>query len=395
MCTIYKGTDIFEYRLVPLPGITRNPIFHAKDAYPFPYITMPILRLPILPHFAIVDFALKYAKHDMFKIRSTAETGPYFKNLYEELSGCDCIYQTWLMAKVPLPFLQGSGDGDTWRAVGPGGNPFRRKDAYVFLPEDPASIWDGDQVGLRPLDSVTHTSDEGEDDFDEGEDEDCDEDLERYSVLNARVRQWIGDVGPYHAREEHAGNDLSEIKSATAVPDLIPSDDDSDDSDGGSSSMIATVKGVNVGTAIKAITRPRSQLKARRVTTGSHICWHLYNILDIPLQAICISAFAAYISFGYNRQTKLQNRTTPTNVDQIHGTSSLTKFQKFSNLIPNYLDRYMYIVRVINRSSFAKRPGFFGRSTTTGKLFGGGSFPPTVIRGSGSDATHIVVLCEP
>ncbi|KAG6815042.1 hypothetical protein H0H93_011182 [Arthromyces matolae] len=200
--TIYNGTKIFEYRLVPLPGITRNPIFHAEDAYPFPYITLPILRLPILPHFAMVDFALKYAKHDMFKIRSTAETGPYFKNLYEELSGCDCIYQTWLMAKVPLPFLQEFGDDDTWRAVGPGGNPFRRKDAHVFLPEDPASIWDGDRVGLRPLDSITHTSDGGDDDSDQGEDENCEEDAERYSVLNARVRQWIGDIRPYPTSSE-------------------------------------------------------------------------------------------------------------------------------------------------------------------------------------------------
>ncbi|KAG6806538.1 hypothetical protein H0H93_002801, partial [Arthromyces matolae] len=118
--------------------------------------------------------------------------------------------------------------------------PFKRQNACLSLQEDPATIWNDDRVGLRPLDSATNVSDNGEDESsdDEGDEDDGeDENEESRSLFDARLRRWIGGVGPSQAFEEPlegAGCD-----HISAVPELISSDEDSVDSD--SPSSIATV----------------------------------------------------------------------------------------------------------------------------------------------------------
>ncbi|KAG6823821.1 hypothetical protein H0H93_003037, partial [Arthromyces matolae] len=112
--------------------------------------------------------------------------------------------------------------------------PFKRQCVCLSLQEDPASIWNDDRVGLRPLDSATNISDNGED-----EDDREDEDEESRSLFDARLRRWIGGVGPSQAFEdplEGAGCD-----HISAVPELISSDEDLVDSDRDSPSSIATV----------------------------------------------------------------------------------------------------------------------------------------------------------
>ncbi|KAG6843222.1 hypothetical protein H0H93_001826, partial [Arthromyces matolae] len=76
------------------------------------------------------------------------------------------------------------------------------------------------------------------------DEEDSDDDEETRSVFDARMKRWIGEVAPAQADEEVSLAHGDEAISTPAVPDLIPSDDDSDESNGGSPSIIATVKHV-------------------------------------------------------------------------------------------------------------------------------------------------------
>ncbi|KAG6825984.1 hypothetical protein H0H93_016916, partial [Arthromyces matolae] len=193
------GADTFEYRLVPLPGISRSTIFRVDDSAPsgsqshhFPYTTMPILRLPIRPHFAIMDFAHKYIKCNQYTIRSSEEFQPYFKSFYLETTHCLCIHRSWSTPRVPLEFLRALGDADARQISGETPKSYRREGAFSFLRDDPASIWDGDDVQLGPLDSVTNLSSNGDGDSSSDEEE-SDDEQETRSVFDARMRRWIGE----------------------------------------------------------------------------------------------------------------------------------------------------------------------------------------------------------
>ncbi|KAG6818390.1 hypothetical protein H0H93_005314 [Arthromyces matolae] len=269
------GADTFDYRLVPLPGIPRSPIFRADDSAPsgsqshqFPYITMPILRLPIRPHFAIMDFANKYTKHDRCKIRSSPEFEPHFENLYDEITHCLCVNRSWSTPRVPLEFLRALGDTDARQVSGEAPNSYRRECAFPFLRDDPASIWNEDDVRLRPLDSVTNVSSNGEDDTSSDE-EDSDDEEETRSVFDARMKRWIGEVGLGHSDEEVSFTPGDEVIANSAIPDLMPSDDDSDESDGGSVSIIATVKHVVGPFPVPNDPMILSKARTRRISTVS------------------------------------------------------------------------------------------------------------------------------
>ncbi|KAG6812925.1 hypothetical protein H0H93_013574, partial [Arthromyces matolae] len=104
-------------------------------------------------------------------------------------------------------------------------------------------------IGLRPLDSVTNASDEGGDDTSDEEDaHDDEEDLKTRPEFKAWMKRWIEDVG-VGADHHEAPLELDECHniSTTGVPPLVPSDDDSDESDRASPSIITTVNDVNSG----------------------------------------------------------------------------------------------------------------------------------------------------
>ncbi|KAG6834802.1 hypothetical protein H0H93_007304 [Arthromyces matolae] len=273
--TAYNGAETFEYRLVPLPGMSRNPIFRADDSalsrsesHHFPYTTMPVLRLPIQPHFALMDFAHKFTMHEEEDIRSSLEFQPYFDEVYQEHTYCLCIHRLWMKLKVPPEFLRALGDTDACRASGETINSYRRQGAFSFLRDDPASIWDEDDVWLRPLDSVTNVSSHGDDDGSSDEEESDDEEETR-SVFDTRMKRWIGEVAPAQSDEDVSFAHEEEVITNPAVPDLMPSDDDSDESDGGSPSIIATVK--HVVEPFPAPNDPMilSKVRTRRISTVS------------------------------------------------------------------------------------------------------------------------------
>ncbi|KAG6810399.1 hypothetical protein H0H93_015003 [Arthromyces matolae] len=273
--TAYNGAETFEYRLVPLPGMSRNPIFRADDSAPsrseshhFPYTTMPVLRLPIQPHFAVMDFAHKSLKHEEHHIRTSAEFEPYFEDFYRQRSHCLCNNQLWTTIKVPLEFLRALGDADARQASGETPNAYRRPGAFSFLRDDPASIWDKDDVRLRPFDSVTNVSRQGDDDTSSDEEESDDEEETR-SVFDARMKRWVDEVEPAQSDEDVSLAHGDEVISKPAVPDLMTSDNESDESDGGSPSIIATVKD-----AVEAFPVPNdpvilSKIRTRRISTVS------------------------------------------------------------------------------------------------------------------------------
>ncbi|KAG6849379.1 hypothetical protein H0H93_008933 [Arthromyces matolae] len=275
--TAYTGFETFEYRLVPLPGMTRDPIFRADESSPhhfqshhFPYITMPILRLPIRPHFAIMDFAHKYTKYEEEVIRTSAEFQPYFKNFYRETTRCLSIHELWTTSEVPPEFVRALGDTDARQASGETPNAYRRPGAFSFLRDDPASIWDKDDVRLRPLDSVTNVSSHVNDDSSSDEEESDDEEETR-SMFDTRMKRWIGEVGLPQSDEEVSFTPGDEVIANSAIPDLMPSDDDSDESDGGSPSIIAMVKHV-VGpfpVPNNLMILPVSKARTRRISTVS------------------------------------------------------------------------------------------------------------------------------
>ncbi|KAG6824707.1 hypothetical protein H0H93_001630, partial [Arthromyces matolae] len=152
--TVYKDRDMYEYRLVPLPGAPRtamtrtenSPSFRRKR-HAFPYTTLPILRLPIHPHYAAIDFAYKFSKHEEIDpdIRLSAEIEPYANICAEEIHSCLMLSFSWLSLNVPYDYIRASGDDDVLRAARKGVDTFKRKGAYVFLPEDPGSYWKDDQ----------------------------------------------------------------------------------------------------------------------------------------------------------------------------------------------------------------------------------------------------------
>ncbi|KAG6834614.1 hypothetical protein H0H93_008557 [Arthromyces matolae] len=152
-----------------------------------------------------MDLMHKYSKCNSLDINASPEYQPYFKGFYQEHNHSFCLYRLWITSRVPLEFLRAPEGNDAGRDDGEYIQTFKRQDVFLAFDEDSASVWNGDRVGLRPLDSATNISDNGENESsdDEGEEGyDEDEDEERRSLFDARLRRWIGGVGPSQAFEE-------------------------------------------------------------------------------------------------------------------------------------------------------------------------------------------------
>ncbi|KAG6807527.1 hypothetical protein H0H92_007169, partial [Tricholoma furcatifolium] len=144
---IYNNANTFEYCLVPLPGM-QDPIIRvderdsSRTRYSFSYTTMPTIHLQLLPHYAALDFAQKLQKHNIAgPNRSCGGHGPYFRKYSLPCFFAMCMHRMWSIRNYPLEFLRGSEDADR----GNGLLPYRRPGTVLFLPEDPATIWNDDK----------------------------------------------------------------------------------------------------------------------------------------------------------------------------------------------------------------------------------------------------------
>ncbi|KAG6899049.1 hypothetical protein C0995_007336, partial [Termitomyces sp. Mi166 len=166
--TAYQGMNGFDYVLVPLPGMTRTITRLVKqgsssDVLPqehsFPYTTLPVLHLQVQPHYVAFDLFRKIMKHEVLVNDIRLEKGyePYFGKYPKAHRCCSCMYHVWLTSDVPRSFLDNS-EADT-----DGQTKLRKKGPEIFV----------DEVGLRPMDSVTFVSDygDGEDSSDDDGDE--------------------------------------------------------------------------------------------------------------------------------------------------------------------------------------------------------------------------------
>ncbi|KAG6809713.1 hypothetical protein H0H92_015034 [Tricholoma furcatifolium] len=237
--TMYDHEDTFEYCLVPLPGmygaITRvNEQGSSRTSHDFPYTTLPTIRLQLQPHYAALDFAKKMTAHNIFgPHRFCGGHESYFRKYGLACWYSSCLQMIWLRLLVPLEFIRGSRDDPS-----NGASIYTRPGAIVFLPEDPTTIWNDDQVGLGPSDSVT--DDEESDGSSDDEDEDKDEYQESDSMFHSRMTHWAEAIEPSETMTTH-----SEARSdyeAAVMPDLVPSsDNDSDDIGEESSPVIVPV----------------------------------------------------------------------------------------------------------------------------------------------------------
>ncbi|KAG6822670.1 hypothetical protein H0H92_012978, partial [Tricholoma furcatifolium] len=257
--TMYGHEDTFEYCLVPLPGmhgvIARvNEQGSSRTSHVFPYTTLPTIHLQLQPHYAALDFANKIEAHEIDgPNRFCGGHESYFRKYGKACCYSSCLQMNWLQMRVPLEFIRGSRDNR-----GNGASLYTRPGAIVFLPEDPSTIWNEDQVGLGPSDSVT---DDGDlDGSSDDEDEDKDEYQESDSTFHSRMTHWTEAIGPPETMYPEAQSEHEPM----AIPDLVPpSDDDSDDSDESLPMDVplmvvdTTTKGVNFDFVQATISPPR------------------------------------------------------------------------------------------------------------------------------------------
>ncbi|KAG6824618.1 hypothetical protein H0H92_006323 [Tricholoma furcatifolium] len=239
--TMYDHEDTFEYCLVPLPGmhgvITRvNEQGSSRTSHDFPYTTLLTIRLQLQPHYVALDFANKMMAHNLRgPNRFCGGHESYFRKYGLACRYSSCLRMIWLRMRVPLEFIRGSRDDPS-----NGASLYTRPGAIVFLPEDPTTIWNDDQVGLGPSDSVT--DDEESDGSSDDEDEDKDEYQESNSTFNSRMMHWVDGIGPPETMYPEAQSE----QEPSAIPDLVPSSDNcSDVSDEESSPVVAPVMDVD------------------------------------------------------------------------------------------------------------------------------------------------------
>ncbi|KAG6906241.1 hypothetical protein DXG01_014981 [Tephrocybe rancida] len=204
--TAYKGMDLFEYVLVPLPGmdcpITR---LAPPQEHLYPYTTMPILRLRVQPHYVVFNTVAKLRKYE--ETREPLSSHECYEPFYDEYRLADMytrgLFKMWMTRKVPPKFLRDSGADLDLSGAGvvelgaKRSAQAKRPGAFVFLPEDPADIWDDDEVGLGPADSITHIPENeyGEDTDDDDDDDEFSID-ETDSVFESRMRYWVANLLP-------------------------------------------------------------------------------------------------------------------------------------------------------------------------------------------------------
>ncbi|KAG6886425.1 hypothetical protein C0995_007929 [Termitomyces sp. Mi166 len=189
--TAYQGMNGFDYVFVPLPGMARTITHLVKqdpllDVLPqehsFPYTTLPVLHLQVQPHYVVFDLFRKIMKHEVLVNDIRCEKGyePYFHKYPKAHWCCSCMYHVWLTSDVPRSFVDNS-EADT-----EGQTKLCKKGPEIFV----------DEVGLRPMDSVTFVSDYG--DGEDGSDDDGDEFVvdETDSAFELRMTRWVADLQP-------------------------------------------------------------------------------------------------------------------------------------------------------------------------------------------------------
>ncbi|KAG6894648.1 hypothetical protein C0992_005262 [Termitomyces sp. T32_za158] len=279
--------ELFNYALLPLsdmdtciarrnrdklqepPSKTNLP----QDHY-FPYATLPPLKSHIRPHFVIVNLMRK-VRHLEEKIEKPIAESEELSSFFEEhesyeinLGSCEYLFNIWMGKVVPDHFRGnnagslissgGEGHGDAGDA-GPRGGRDQNDDSgnrkrsrsrvtastsgsknmvntgygqhrhsFAFpasAPEDLMDVWDGDEIGLRPIDSVTYTSDQGhggtdnDDEFIEFEESDY--------ALQERVSRWVASVDPILGSPHHESMPVDDEQWTD-----LPFDDGQHDSDG-------------------------------------------------------------------------------------------------------------------------------------------------------------------
>ncbi|KAG6907153.1 hypothetical protein DXG01_010330 [Tephrocybe rancida] len=192
--TAYKGMDLFEYVLVPLPGmdcpITR---LAPPQEHIYPYTTMPILRLCVQPHYVVFNTVTKLRKYE--EICEPLSSHECYEPFYDKYRLADMytrgLFKMWMTRKVPPKILRDSGaDFDL-----SGASVVELGTKRSAQARDPADIWDDDEVGLGPSDSITHIP---ENEYGEDTDNDDDDDEfsidETDSVFESRMRYWVANL---------------------------------------------------------------------------------------------------------------------------------------------------------------------------------------------------------
>ncbi|KAG6883620.1 hypothetical protein C0992_008299 [Termitomyces sp. T32_za158] len=284
--------ELFSYALLPLgdmdtciarrneeklqepPSKTNLP----QDRY-FPYTTLPPLKSHIRPHFVIVNLMRKVQdleeKMEM-PITECEELSGFFEEhqSYEIiLTNCEFLFKAW-MEKVMPDHFRGNHAGSLVSSGGEGyggagdagpragrdrddesGNRKRSRSrvpastsgsdnmvntrygqhrhGFAFpasAPEDLMDVWYGDEIGLRPIDSVTYTSDHGhgETDNDDGPIEFEESDY----ALQERVSRWVASVDSILGSPHHEFMPVDDEQWTD-----LPFDDGQHDSDGSPTTM--------------------------------------------------------------------------------------------------------------------------------------------------------------
>lgn len=215
-----------------------------RDHY-FPYDTLPPLKSHIRPHFVIVNLMCKVRDLEE-KIGQPITECEELSNFFEEhpnyeviLRNCELLFNAWMEKVVPDHFgrinpssLVSSGGGEGYGKAGEaaprGGRDQHNKSGDrqrnscshvsascsegknvgktrceqqyhgIAFPanvlEERSDIWNGDQIGLRPMDSVTYTSSHGHEGTDDVDEPTTIEESD--SAFHERVSRWVASIHP-------------------------------------------------------------------------------------------------------------------------------------------------------------------------------------------------------
>ncbi|KAG6917326.1 hypothetical protein DXG01_002984 [Tephrocybe rancida] len=256
----YGEASSFTYTFFPLPTMVTSigrrsldkltePLSETNppENHYFPFTELPPLRSHIRPHlvvFNLMDKVLAYEKTTGTAVNTSDIFADFFrahKDGVDNLRYSRALYRIWSQT-VPDDFGNrrsrsepGNGSG-SWvgsASLGSkeGGGGDRRQSSRSnnstqlagtnskggalgrqhadgldsrCAPEDPADIWDGDEVRLRPFDSVTHIPD-GEGD---GQDQDEVPSEESDLAFGERVGLWAASIepglSPFHDEPVHS-----------------------------------------------------------------------------------------------------------------------------------------------------------------------------------------------
>lgn len=171
--------------------ITRRDSSSEVQKHLFPYTTLPVLRLHVQPHYALIDLYQKILRHENF-IRNIEKDKGYEAYILKYMRVdicCRGTYRMWKTWDVPPEFISDPSSDYQGGAhtMSSGGERLKLRPG--------AFAWDIDEVGLRPTDSVTYIPDHEDG---EGSSDDEDEYVvdEENSVFQARMRRWVADVQP-------------------------------------------------------------------------------------------------------------------------------------------------------------------------------------------------------